>query len=237
MKKELILSAALASVLCLSGCNNAATTTSTGSSASEEQTAAQATATASTSAEQLKLIQDDFTNTIKSIEESLDETKSKVGNTYESYKANKSAIADWHKDAEDASNDLFDRTRENGRTYFKLLGQEASGMEWGDIKDALTDYYRAVYEDAMSDYYRAIYTDAPEDLYRTYYDGVLKDAYDSIEYSEYNDETTDFYRDYDDATTLLYRAYSDATSDIYRDYSDVYSAFYKENYSLDGIFD
>lgn len=259
MKKEMLVLAALSAALILSGCggassgnaeaaNTSGTTTEsasqTGAGTSDKGMAAttsdkgstSASATASTPEEQIKLIQDDFSTTLSGIQASLDETKAKVGDTYEGYKQNKSAIDDWYEAAEKASDDLFVRTIENSRTYFRLLGKEAESMEYSEVSDAMQDFYRAVYEDAFSDYYRKVYEDCPSDLYETYYEGVIPDASGTVEYSDYSAELKDFYRNYSDAIKAFYRSYSDAMSDVYRDYSDASSAFYKKNFALEGVF-
>lgn len=171
----------------------------------------------------------------KSIADNLASTKTAAGDSYDTYVANKGAITDWIDSTQTATDELFARTDDNSKRYFRVLAKQAQSDEKADLDKQMKAWYRAVYEDAFRDFYEAVHEDAYSDLFDTYYDGVLADAFDSVSYSEASAEHSAFYRAYSDGTRDLYRSYSDAMSDEYCMYSDVSSAFYKKNYDLNDI--
>ena len=96
-------------------------------------------------------------------------------------------LTDWLADAQAETEALISRTDENAAKYYTLLAQQAPTMDWNDISDSMTAFYRAVYDDAFSNLYRSVYTDAYKNVYRTFYDSVMKDAYNTVSYKEASD--------------------------------------------------
>ena len=165
----------------------------------------------------------------------LDDVKAKAGGSYADYVENSSMLTDWLADAQAETEALISRTDENAAKYYTLLAQQAPTMDWNDISDSMTAFYRAVYDDAFSNLYRSVYTDAYKNVYRTFYDSVMKDAYNTVSYKEASDAKSSVYRAISDAQSSLYRTISDAQSNTYRTYSDVHSEFYNDNYDLSKV--
>ncbi len=182
-------------------------------------------------------IEKDFESTEADIAAGLDDAKAKAGGSYADYTANSDVLANWMTDTQAKVEALVSRTDKNAAKYYTLLAKQAPDMDQGDVDDAMTAFYRAVYDDSFGDLYRSVYTDAYKDVYRTFYEGVMKDAYDVISHKEASDAQSDMYRAISDAQRDLYRVISDAQSDMYRTYSDVHSEFYNKNYDLSKVLD
>ena len=180
-------------------------------------------------------IENDFETTETDITTKLDDVKAKAGGSYADYVENSSMLTDWLADAQAETEALISRTDENAAKYYTLLAQQAPTMDWNDISDSMTAFYRAVYDDAFSNLYRSVYTDAYKNVYRTFYDSVMKDAYNTVSYKEASDAKSSVYRAISDAQSSLYLTISDAQSNTYRTYSDVYSEFYNDNYDLSKV--
>lgn len=180
-------------------------------------------------------IENDFETTETDITTKLDDVKAKAGGSYADYVENSSMLTDWLADAQAETEALISRTDENAAKYYTLLAQQAPTMDWNDISDSMTAFYRAVYDDAFSNLYRSVYTDAYKNVYRTFYDSVMKDAYNTVSYKEASDASSSVYRAISDAQSSLYRTISDAQSNTYRTYSDVHSEFYNDNYDLSKV--
>ncbi len=201
----------------------------------QQQNAASAAADATTLDGIIDSIEKDFKATEADIAAGLDDAKAKAGGSYADYAANSDALTNWIADTQAKTEALVARTNESAAKYYTLLAQQASTMDWGDVDDAMTAFYRAVYDDSFGDFYRAVYTDDYKDVYRTFYDGVMKEAYDVVSYAEASDAQSNLYREISDAQSDLYRSISDAQSDLYRTYSDVYGEFYDKNYDLSKV--
>ena len=234
--KTAAIALALTCGLALGGCAAASETNGA-------QTAAQQAPVASTPApsknatpeEILDAITADFEATEQAIADNLTAAKTAAGDTYESYTANKAAIANWYETTQKAADDLFARTEANSKQYFYALAAKGESADSRDLDDGMKAWYRTVYEDAFKSFYQAVYEDDFKELYEAYYDGVFDAAYDTVDYSELSDEYSAFYRQHSDSLKDLYRSYSDAQSDNYRMYSDVSGEFYKKNYDLSKV--
>lgn len=180
-------------------------------------------------------IESDFETTETDITAELDDVKAKAGGSYADYAENSDMLTNWLADTQAETEALISRTGENATKYYTLLAQQAPTMDWNDISDSMTAFYRAVYDDAFSNLYRSVYTDAYKNAYRTFYDSVMKDAYNTVSYKEASDAKSSVYRAISDAQSSLYRTISDAQSNIYRTYSDVHSEFYNDNYDLSKV--
>lgn len=183
----------------------------------------------------IDIIESDFETTETDITAELDDVKAKTGGSYADYAENSDMLTNWLADTQAETEALISRTDENATKYYTLLAQQAPTMDWNDISDSMTAFYRAVYDDAFSDLYRSVYTDAYKGVYRTFYDSVMKDAYNTVSYKEASDAKSSVYRAISDAQSSLYRTISDAQSNIYRTYSDVHSEFYNDNYDLSKV--
>lgn len=236
--KAVAVSLVLACGLMLAGCAGAGRQTSEASGASQENPVASTAPAPSKNAtpeEILEAITADFEGTEQTIANNLTAAKTAAGDSYESYVANKAAIANWYEATQQAADELFTRTEENSKQYFNALAEKGEDGGSRELNDGMKAWYRTVYEDAFKGFYQAVYEDDYKELYEAYYDGVLDAAYDSVNYSELSDEYSAFYRQYSDGLKDLYRSYSDAQSDNYRMYSDVSGEFYKGNYDLSKV--
>ncbi len=200
-----------------------------------QENAASTTADATTFEGIIDAIENDFVTTETDIEAELDDVKAKAGGSYANYTENSDMLTNWLADTQAKTKALISRTNENATKYYALLAQQALTMDWNDISDSMTAFYRAVYDDAFGDLYRSVYTDAYKDVYRTFYDSVMKDAYNAVSYREASDTQSSMYRAISDAQSSLYRTISDARSSMYRTYSDVHSELYNGNYDLSKV--
>ena len=236
--KVVAVSLVLACGLLLGGCAGGGQQTGGASETSQEAPVANTVPAPSKNAtpeEILEAITADFEGTEQAIANNLTAAKTASGDSYESYVANKVAIANWYEATQKAADELFARTEENSKQYFNALAAKGEDGGSRELNDGMKAWYRTVYEDAFKGFYQAVYEDDYKELYEAYYDGVLDAAYDSVNYSELSDEYSAFYRQYSDGLKDLYRSYSDAQSDNYRMYSDVSGEFYKGNYDLSKV--
>lgn len=211
-----VIVAACALALCLVGCSGSS------QDAQQQEAKDNGLSVSKTTDGIIEDIQNDFKTTKEGILSEESKAKEAAGDSFDSYVAGKAAITDWYASTQDASEKLFERTNQNAVSYYKLVAAQGKSKDYGELKDEMTKFYRAVYEDEMTDFYRGIYQDAMSDIYDTYYSGVLQSSSGKVAYKTLSDECTEFYR-----------AYSDAHSDMYRDYSDVVSAFYNKEYDVD----
>lgn len=179
-------------------------------------------------------IQTDFSETIDTLNTELQNVYSGVGETYDDYVKNKSLISDWYTLALDESQKLFDRTNEKSVEYYKWVAEEYAN-DYSKADSAMNDYFQAVYNGVMDDYFQAVYNDAMDELFQKYYNGIIDDGYDSAEYAQWSDESSQFYRQWSDASSAFYQLWSEEGSDIYRRWSAVSSEFFADNYDVDAI--
>lgn len=179
-------------------------------------------------------IQADFSETIDTLNTELQNVYSGVGETYDDYVKNKSLISDWYALALDESQKLFDRTNEKSVEYYKWVATEYAN-DYSEADSAMNDYFQAVYNGVMDDYFDAVYNDAMDELFKKYYNGIIDDGYDSTEYAQWSEESSQFYQQWSDASSAFYQLWSEEGSSIYRRWSAVSSGFFADNYDIDVI--
>lgn len=183
----------------------------------------------------LEDIQNDFDTTIKHLTDELGKTYTLVGDTFDSYVANKGALNDWYNLVNIESVELFDRTLEKARQYYKLAVNTVDLDSWKAIDKATDKLYDIVYDDAFDDYYDEIYDDAFDDLYDDYYDGIIDDAYDTVAYKVWLQARSDCYSTWLENHSTVYRTWLEYHSQFYREWLDIRSAFLKGNFDVDSI--
>lgn len=154
-----------------------------------------------------------------------------LGETYDSYDANKAEVSAFFEDMQVRSADLYAAFRACSIDYFKCVAKQ--GLDDYDTwDDAMGDFYDA-WDDTMGDYYDA-WDEAYGDVYNLC-DDLISDASDTLDYDDYSDVWSAMYEEYSDAWSAMYKAYSDAWSKTYKDYSACWSGFYKGNTDVDAI--
>lgn len=178
----------------------------------------------------------DYDDVTKNLTKQLEETFKAVGSTYEDYQKNKGCIDEWVKLVLSESDALFERTRENSITYFKLVASDPDHKYSEFCDEALDEYYDVVYDEAMDEYYDNLYDEAMDDLYDEYYDGIIDDAYEDVVYSEWSKTSSECYQMWSEASSAIYKKWSDESSYIYGLWSTMNSAFcWNDNYEVDAI--
>lgn len=183
-------------------------------------------------------INDDFDTVISNMENKLNSVYSTIGDTYEGYVANESALDSWYRELYQESENLYKRTIEKNIEYYKLI---ADSSERGDYKftDSLLDnLYDAVYKDAFSNYYDRIYKGVYGEIYDKYYKGIIRDARKSVDYSDWSNTSSDCYKKWSDSKSEIYSLWSDKKSFVYSLRSEISSGFlYNDNFDVDAIVD
>ena len=180
-------------------------------------------------------INEDFIVTVSYLEDALTQVNNEIGETYEEYAKNKQQLTDWYALAETQSQLLFERTKENSVTYYKLIAETVDHDDYDAWDDALDQYYDEVYDGAFDDYYDAVYDDLMGEVYDVYYDGILDKAYDSVGYEEWTAAMSECYEAWSNGSSCVYKGWSDGSLDIYRLWSAVSSGFYQKNFDIDAI--
>lgn len=160
------------------------------------------------------------------------EAETKLGDTFDSYKANESALTDWYAFVASESKTLYGKVTDSSVKYMQTLSQKASADKYLDADALLDDFYKTVYEDGFETYYDDIYDTAYEDMYDKYYGGVLEDRPENMEYSEYSDLRSNVYKAWSDSKSDFYSDWSDMKSAVYTLYSDVSSDVWKNDYDF-----
>lgn len=177
-------------------------------------------------------IENDMNSSLSAVQTKLTEAESKLGDTYESYKANASALTDWYEFVQAESNRLYTKIGDNTIKYWQTLSKMAQADKYLDAYDLSEEYYDAVYDNTLDDWYDEIYDGLLDDMYDKYYDGVLDDAYDTVPYDEWSDARGDAYDAWSDARSDFYSDWSDMRSAVYDMYSDVRSDIYDDDYDF-----
>ncbi len=81
------------------------------------------------------------------------ETETKLGDTFDSYKANESALTDWYAFVDSESKALYGKVVDSSVKYMQTLSQKASADKYLDADALLDDFYKTVYEDGFETYY------------------------------------------------------------------------------------
>lgn len=108
-------------------------------------------------------------------------------------------------------------------------------MDWNDISDSMTAFYRAVYDDAFSNLYRSVYTDAYKNVYRTFYDSVRRMPTIPFPTKKHPTRKVACIAQSRMLKAVCIARYPNAQSNTYRTYSDVHSEFYNDNYDLSKV--
>ena len=177
-------------------------------------------------------IEKDIQSSSDSITAKQQETETKLGDTFDSYKANESALTDWYAFVDSESKALYGKVVDSSVKYMQTLSQKASADKYLDADALLDDFYKTVYEDGFETYYDDIYETSYEDMYDKYYGGVLEDKPENMEYSEYSDLRSNAYKAWSDSKSDFYSEWSDMKSAVYTLYSDVNSDVWKDNYDF-----
>lgn len=155
----------------------------------------------------------------------------KLGDTYSTYDANKSAITEFYNSTSTQANELYASFQTTSINYFKCVA--AQGLEdYDGWNDAMEEFYDD-WDDTMSDYYDA-WNDAYEEIYDLC-DDVISDASDELDYSVCSDAWSDMYDEYSEAWSAMYDAHSEAWEQTYDDYSEVWDGFYDGMADVDAI--
>jgi hypothetical protein len=177
-------------------------------------------------------IEKDIQSSSDSITAKQQETETKLGDTFDSYKANESALTDWYAFVDSKSKALYGKVADSSVKYMQTLSQKASADKYLDADALLDDFYKTVYEDGFETYYDDIYETSYEDMYDKYYGGVLEDKPENMEYSEYSDLRSNAYKAWSDSKSDFYSEWSDMKSAVYTLYSDINSDVWKDNYDF-----
>lgn len=177
-------------------------------------------------------IEKDIQSSSDAITAKQQETETKLGDTFDSYKANESALTDWYAFVASESKALYGKVTDSSVKYMQTLSQKASADKYLDADALLDDFYKTVYEDGFETYYDDIYDTSYEDMYDKYYGGVLEDKPENMEYSEYSDLRSNAYKAWSDSKSDFYSEWSDMKSAVYTLYSDVNSDVWKDNYDF-----
>lgn len=183
----------------------------------------------------LSAIESDTNKTIESINAKLTETEGKMGDTYDSYVANKKELENWYASVDTEASALYVKIGEQSVKYYQALAQQAKNNKYLDAKEMMKDYYSAVYEDDFKNLYSSIYEDSFKEVYEKYYDGSLKDAYNTIPYEQWSDTRSTAYSEWSDTRSDFYSLWSDARSDVYGMYSDINSEIWDKDYDFSKV--
>lgn len=155
----------------------------------------------------------------------------KLGDSYSTYDANKTAVTEFYNSTSDQATELYASFRTASINYFKCVA--AQGLEdYDEWNDAMEEFYED-WDDTMSDYYDS-WNDAYEEIYDLC-DDVISEASDELDYSVYSDAWSDMYDEYSEAWEAMYDAHSAAREQTYDDYSDVWDGFYDGKTDVDAI--
>ena len=177
----------------------------------------------------LDLIEARFEDSVAQLEDGGQLLLDNIGDSYENYKNNLSAIEQYYADCLTQSDTLYADIKAMCSEYYKTIAAEAP--EYRVWNRALNELYSA-WNDGMSDYYYA-WNDTFNDLYYLFNDII---SYKNIsDYSERSDAWSNMYDMRSDAWSEMYDKRSDAWSDLYDQRSDVWSEFYDGNFDIDDL--
>lgn len=173
--------------------------------------------------------------TISGIENSYEELKNKLGNTYDSYVANESALTDWYATMLNTSKAAFESIDADSVNYYKSIPNTVDTSNRDAVEDAMDDFKDDIYEDVMDEFKDRIYDGVLDNLKDDYYDGVIEDGKDTVDWDEWYEVQSRFYDNWYKAQSNYYDLWYEAQSDIYSDWFDVNSEFWSGNFDVDGI--
>ncbi|MEY8233618.1 leucine-rich repeat domain-containing protein [Oscillospiraceae bacterium 50-16] len=179
----------------------------------------------------LNAMASEFESATQSVTDDSTDVSNKIGDSYNSYDKNKTAVTDFYENSLEKAETLYDTVETISVDYFKYV----AGQGLDDYKawdDSMEDFYNA-WDNGMDDFYKA-WDRAYDDIYDKC-DDLIGDASDTLEYAEYSDVWSKMYSEHSDAWSAMYSAYSDAWSKTYRDYSNIWSGFYSGEDDVDAI--
>lgn len=166
------------------------------------------------------------------IADSLSKLMEKIGDSYDGYTQNLSAIDAWYADCQTEAAALYTKLTQLATDYYKMIVSTLGIDDYKSWDRAMEDCYDA-WDDSMEDFYDK-WDDSFEDIYDLL-DDIISDAYDSVSYNEASDAWSDMYHKHSDAWSSMYHQHSDAWSNLYNTHSDVWSGFYKGNSDVDAL--
>lgn len=175
-------------------------------------------------------INEDVKVSSESLQESLNDVFSSVGDSYDDYKKNVQKIEDWYTLTQTESEKLYSRITANCTAYYKLIVNTVDLKDYKSWNSAMDDCYD-IWNDAMDDYYDT-WDDLYDDIYDKY-DKLLNDAYNEVSYAEASDAWSNMYTTYSDGWSVMYSIYSNAWSTLYSNHSTVWSGLYNNNTNID----
>ena len=154
-----------------------------------------------------------------------------IGDSYDTYKANKTKVTEYFQSMYSGAEELFALLQTCSVDYFKCVAD--NGLDdYDKWDDAMEDFYDA-WDDAMDDYYDA-WDEAYDDVYELC-DELISDAYDTHSYKECSEAWSAMYKEGSDAWSAMYQTHSDAWSRTYSEYSACWGGFYRGNTDVDAI--
>lgn len=187
--------------------------------------------------EALTAIGTDVDSAISDINNELNATFEKVGDTYASYNQNKQAIADWYAYVDSRTADLYQRIGENSGKFYTYIAQNMQNASSNEIDAVMEEYQDYVYEDQFKNLEDSIYEDAFEEMNDKYYEGVLERSDDAKkaedeDYSAWYDVHSECYENWYDARSDFYENWFDMRSDTYSAWLDINSEFFSKDFDI-----
>lgn len=157
-----------------------------------------------------------------------------IGNTYQGYVANKSALEQWYNELKTDYTSLFDETNTLIQNYISKIKNEIPASDydaWDNALDTLYDNYygsNGVFDTLYDDFYSS--DGLFDEIYNHYYssNGVLGSIPDNIEFKEWDNTTGDFYKSWDNATGDFFSNWDKATGNFFKQWDEASGYFYKE---------
>lgn len=166
------------------------------------------------------------------IADDLGKLTEKIGDSYDGYTQNLSAIDGWYAECRAEAAALYSKLMLLATDYYKMIVSTIGIDDYKAWDRAMEDCYDA-WDDSMEDFYDK-WDDSLEDAYDLF-DKIISDAYESISFNEASDAWSDMYQKHSDAWGNMYQDYSDAWSDLYNTHSDVWSGFYNGDSDIDAL--
>ncbi len=183
----------------------------------------------------IQSIQEDFQDTIEQLKDNLNDVYNKVGETYDAYVNNKGYIFDWFKDCQKDAERLFDRTYDSSLEYYECVASSVD-RDYDSLDAALDDFYDSILDEALDGFYDEILDETFDDIYGRYYSGIIEEGYDQVDFSEFYDESSDFYEEWFNAFSEIYSDWFNTFSYLYSDWVDISSAFlWSDDFDVEAI--
>lgn len=170
-------------------------------------------------------IQADFSLTQQMLLDEQEALFAAVGDTFDGYVANESAVEEWYDLVVNETEALGERTLENARIYYQAVAATVDQADEAAVRDAMRDFEALIYDDAFDTYYLTIYEGALEAANDRFYDGAIAAAEGLMDYSDWYDVYSDAYSIWYDCSSDTYEEWYDAQSDVYDEWYDVKSDF------------